>query len=301
MIIIFERGTEYLVKDLERAFEQQSTERLVLFKAEQWVTPIKDWINTLGEHMIDIIEHDRSKFYLCEDGDAFLIAPALTRKKIAEIFDCMSPHRLANANPNDSIKLFELSSDIHQLLILAQDKLDILLDAEQALKQQKILEERLAFEKRERAILNMSITKDIKDQVAQKKKKRDTIDILLIDDDLFSLKMVDTLLNKHYKVYKSVSGWDAITHYIQHAPHIVFLDIDMPLINGHDILSKILEIDPEAYIIMLSGHSHQHNIVKAIQAGAKGFIAKPFTRDKLFHYILQAPPLYSKQKASPHV
>ena len=301
MIIVTENATEILVKDLEAAFERNSTDRCLFFSAHHFLTSLHDCLNITAPEIPSLLEQDRIKLYLCEDGDAYLIAPALTRKRIYDLVEYLQTYIKANTNPNDIVRIFELANDIHATLLHAQEKYDIILhnrDEERRIAEEKLRQQR---EEQERAILNLKITDGIKSQVQQKKLKRESFEIQVIDDDIFSCKMVDTLLSKLYDVSKAHNAWEAITHYIQNAPDIVFLDIDMPSANGHDILNKILEIDPDAYVIMLSGHSHQDNIIRAMKIGAKGFIGKPFSRDKIFHYIQKSPTLlHRKQKVPLH-
>ena len=77
---------------------------------------------------------------------------------------------------------------------------------------------------------------------------------------------------------------------------MIFLDIDLPDVNGHEVLSSILKIDANAHIIMLSGNSDQENVVNAIKAGAKGFVAKPFLKDRLYKYIDECPMIMHKKE-----
>jgi FixJ family two-component response regulator len=55
-------------------------------------------------------------------------------------------------------------------------------------------------------------------------------------------------------------------------------------------LEKIVYLDPQASVVMLSGNSFRDEIVKAMKQGAKGFVGKPFSRAKLLHYINQLVP-----------
>ena len=83
--------------------------------------------------------------------------------------------------------------------------------------------------------------------------------------------------------------------YVTHAPDVLFLDIELPDITGHDVLQKVLEMDPDAFVIMLSGNGNKENIFKAMKTGAKGFVGKPFTKDKLLQYILKCPKAHEIQ------
>jgi two-component system chemotaxis response regulator CheY len=296
MIIVTENATEILVKDLEAAFERNSTDRCLFFPAHHFLTSLHDCLNQTAPQIPSILEQDRIKLYLCDDGDAYLIAHALTRKRIYDLLEHLQSYIKTNTNPNEIVRIFEMANEIHTLLLHAQEKYDVILkkrDDQRRIAEEKLREQR---DEQERAILNLKVTDTIKLQVQQKKIKRESFEIQIIDDDIFSCKMVDTLLGKLYDVSKAHNAWEAITHYIQNAPDVVFLDIDMPSANGHDILNKILEIDPDAYVIMLSGHSHQDNITRAMRIGAKGFIGKPFSREKIFSYIEKSPHYLNKKK-----
>ena len=64
--------------------------------------------------------------------------------------------------------------------------------------------------------------------------------------------------------------------YKKHHPDIVFLDIVMPIKDGHAALSEIKEINPDADIVVVSSVGTQEQLRKAIQLGARDFIQKPF-------------------------
>ena len=165
---------------------------------------------------------------------------------------------------------------------------------EQKLKQQQQKDQ----EKKERQqkIINIKIDDDIINALHSRRKKRDEPVILVVEDDIFSQRLVKNIINKNYDVATAKNGHEAITTYVQEAPDILFLDIELPDINGHDVLSKIFEIDESAHVVMLSGNGDRKNIMKAIEKGAKGFIGKPFTRDKIFQYIESSPHIKKKQK-----
>lgn len=70
-------------------------------------------------------------------------------------------------------------------------------------------------------------------------------------------------IDKYQKAYKDI---DLIT-----------LDISMPEQDGIQTLKRILDINPEAKVIMVSSLSHKDQVKEAILLGAKHFIVKPFT------------------------
>lgn len=68
-------------------------------------------------------------------------------------------------------------------------------------------------------------------------------------------------------------------------PDVVFLDIDLPDKNGREVLSWIMHNDPGVTVVMFSSNSSLDNISQSIEEGASGFIAKPFLKESLLHYI----------------
>lgn len=111
--------------------------------------------------------------------------------------------------------------------------------------------------------------------------------ILLVDDLSFIKKIEKNILEKHgHTVVGDASdGADAIVQYLKHKPDIVLMDITMPKVNGLEALEKILTIDPNACVVMCSALAHKHVLFKAIKAGAKEYIVKPFTTEQLLKTI----------------
>lgn len=119
---------------------------------------------------------------------------------------------------------------------------------------------------------------------------RKRLQVLLVEDDPITRRIATNVLKERYGVVTAVNGEEAINHYLTHAPDIVFLDIELPDRNGLDILRQLRAYDPEAYIVMFSGNSYLENVTEALNIGAKGFVAKPFVKEKLFHYVQQCCP-----------
>lgn len=113
---------------------------------------------------------------------------------------------------------------------------------------------------------------------------REGLHIMLVEDDAFTLQLVHNVLSEH-TIIRAMDGFDAVESYMLNAPNIVFLDIGLPTLTGHEVLAKILEFDPNAFIVMLSGNSFMEDVAKAMKNGAKGFVAKPFPKEKLINYV----------------
>jgi len=106
---------------------------------------------------------------------------------------------------------------------------------------------------------------------------------LLVDDDSYARDLLGSILRElECTVDNAVSsGEDAISKCKKSRVDILFLDIEMPGINGFETMEKILEDRPDQYVIMISAHSTLDNVKKAMELGARGFIVKPYTGAKV--------------------
>lgn len=132
--------------------------------------------------------------------------------------------------------------------------------------------------------LNFKLTPEDLNLFKQKRLSQTSTSILLVDDEPLTLNIIAQSLHD-FKTILVETAEDALDLYFSKAPSIVFLDIDMPTYSGYEVLETIKKYDPNAYIIMLSGNSYAEQIKQAITLGAKGFVSKPFSRQKLIEYI----------------
>lgn len=114
---------------------------------------------------------------------------------------------------------------------------------------------------------------------------RDRLCILIIEDQQFSRRLVVESLNKFAEVLSAENGFEALKLYEQNAPDIVFLDINLPGMNGHEVLRQITKMDKDAFVVMLTASDKIEDVQGALKEKARGYIVKPFTRKKLDQYI----------------
>lgn len=113
----------------------------------------------------------------------------------------------------------------------------------------------------------------------------DQIKVLLVEDDPVTRWMVRTGLKEECVFATANHVQQAMDLYVSFQPDIVFLDIQLPDGDGYDVLDWIMWHDPGAYVVMFSSHNDLDNIMKSFENGANGFVAKPFIKDTLLHYI----------------
>jgi two-component system chemotaxis response regulator CheY len=217
--------------------------------------------------------------YLCADNDCFILGTNISKKDYDAMMAALK--RSGYTPPKDEDLMYDVAQSWGFLRYLVQSKLP----KEEPLKTtQKVDEPNYGLLA---ATLAPTVAQRIKtDRLAHKR-----LSILVVEDDTFTRRLIHNVLKEESDVAFAIDGKDAISAYLLNAPHMLFLDIGLPDVSGHGVLDKVLEADPEAHIIMLSGNSDRTNVLAAMQRGAKGFVAKPFTREKVLHYLKAYPPL----------
>jgi CheY-like chemotaxis protein len=105
--------------------------------------------------------------------------------------------------------------------------------------------------------------------------------ILIVDDDASIRKLIATTLEdiSGYRLEEARDGEEAVTRALDARPQIVFLDIDMPRIDGIETCRR-LRSEPtlvDATIVMLTGETGERAESSAHAAGADLFLTKPFS------------------------
>ena len=115
--------------------------------------------------------------------------------------------------------------------------------------------------------------------------------VLVVDDVDYTRQLLrnailqvtnnDELQTKRFKFINASTGQDAFAKIEEHNPDLIFLDIELPDMNGIEILKQIKSKHPRTFIIMVSGESTIDNVKSSLVNGAAGFIVKPFSAIKV--------------------
>src|SRR6476659_11138418 len=106
--------------------------------------------------------------------------------------------------------------------------------------------------------------------------------ILIIDDEQGIRAALGQLLEfEEYDVRAVANAVDGITEYQKQRPDLVFLDVKMAGIDGLETLKKLREMDPDAVVVMISGHATIQTAVEATQLGAYDILEKPLDTDRI--------------------
>jgi|GEM_PF-312281 len=100
---------------------------------------------------------------------------------------------------------------------------------------------------------------------------------LIAEDVRLARRLLTHMLSEQgvKKVEFVENGRDAIHYFFHHRPHMVFLDIDMPNMNGLEVLRQIKLWSPGNFACMVSGHGTMTNAREAKNYGVDGFLIKP--------------------------
>lgn len=109
------------------------------------------------------------------------------------------------------------------------------------------------------------------------------LNVMIVDDSLIMrVNLVRSLEGLgHNIVSEAINGESSITAYEKYKPDLVTMDITMPDMDGITAVKKIREIDKNANIIMVTSHGQELMVMNALKAGAKGYILKPVSPEKL--------------------
>lgn len=109
---------------------------------------------------------------------------------------------------------------------------------------------------------------------------------LVVDDKSSNRSILKSLLEEsNYRVTEAVNGKQALEHFNTEQPDIIFMDVEMPVMNGHDAAIHIRKIKTHRFvpIIFLTNTTDEQSLAKCIEVGGDDFISKPFS-----HAVLKA-------------
>jgi len=118
-------------------------------------------------------------------------------------------------------------------------------------------------------------------------KLKNELSVLIVDDDEDSLKLLFTLLSAEgIQVTTADSGYRALQILErEHVPDMVFLDLQMPVLNGSHTMKIIRELYPEVKVIAQSAHAIDGAKAEIISSGFDDYFEKPYRKDEILAVI----------------
>lgn len=111
--------------------------------------------------------------------------------------------------------------------------------------------------------------------------------VLVVDDSAAARNNLKNVLGiiGHTVVAEAVNGIQAYGEYEKNQPDLVTMDITMPKSDGLEAIEKIVNRFSDAKIIVVSTLAQKNMVLRALEAGAKHYIIKPFSPEKVSKII----------------
>jgi DNA-binding NtrC family response regulator len=109
--------------------------------------------------------------------------------------------------------------------------------------------------------------------------------LLIVDDEPLILEVLSEHFKADYDVETALNGADALGAILRERPDVVMLDINMPRMNGVEVLKDIKQIDESIAVIMVTANEQVQMAADALKNGAFGYVPKPFDFRYLNHLL----------------
>lgn len=111
---------------------------------------------------------------------------------------------------------------------------------------------------------------------------------LIVEDSLTIQKQMKMFLEKLFeKVYVASDGVEALEVYKEFKPNIILTDIQMPKMDGHELIENLNKLNHTSKIIVFSAYGHSENVMKFLRMGVCDFIQKPVNFTQLTATLLK--------------
>jgi two-component system chemotaxis response regulator CheY len=110
-----------------------------------------------------------------------------------------------------------------------------------------------------------------------------SLTVMVVDDSMIMTQKLSVMLRElgHRVVSVCRDGSEAMRDYPLVKPDLVTMDITMPGMDGIDTMTGIMATNPDARVIMVTSHGQEAMVLRALEAGALGYVLKPVTKERL--------------------
>lgn len=111
--------------------------------------------------------------------------------------------------------------------------------------------------------------------------------VLIVDDSSFMRKLIGKIFEREgfLVIGEAENGIVCIEKFRELRPEVVTLDVTMSHMDGIQTLSALMEINPDAKVIMISALGQESIVKQAISIGARTFIVKPFKNGQVISAV----------------
>jgi DNA-binding NtrC family response regulator len=109
--------------------------------------------------------------------------------------------------------------------------------------------------------------------------------VLIVDDEPLIVEVLSEHFKTEFDVETAGNGADALGAILRQRPDVVLLDINMPRMNGVEVLKDIKQIDDSIAVIMVTANEQVQLAAESLRSGAFGYVPKPFDFRYLDHML----------------
>ena len=109
----------------------------------------------------------------------------------------------------------------------------------------------------------------------------DQITMLIAEDDASNYKLFETILRKDYRILHAWNGKEAVELFEEYHPHIVLMDINMPVMDGYQAAEEIRKISAEVPILAVTAYAYASDENRILSYGFDGYTSKPINAGAL--------------------
>jgi two-component system response regulator (stage 0 sporulation protein F) len=109
--------------------------------------------------------------------------------------------------------------------------------------------------------------------------------ILIVDDEPLIIEVLSEHFKEAYDIETAMNGTDALAAVVRQRPDLMLLDINMPRMNGVEVLKDVKKIDESIAVIMVTANEQVSLAADALKSGAFGYVPKPFDFRYLDHMV----------------
>lgn len=230
----------------------------------------------------DLLADRKGELYFCKDGDLAIcwIGKAKEiRQIIIDQFIARYPLQIDASKSESLFAIYDTHVHGEDLRLIFRDKLH---------KRQKEDDAHTKPAEPEKKAWKPEFTEDQKFMLKKtifSRAARSGIKILIVEDQRFSRKLLTGLLERTYYCFEAENAEQAVRLYAEHAPNIVFLDIELPDASGHELAALFKKYDLGCYAIMVTGNNYAKDVAMAKENKVQGFIVKPYQKQRILGVI----------------
>lgn len=105
--------------------------------------------------------------------------------------------------------------------------------------------------------------------------------ILIAEDNLSNHKLFDTILKEEFRLLHAYNGKEAVDLFAAHLPHLVLMDINMPVMDGYEATAEIRKLSKDVPIIAVTAYAFATDEERIMQCGFNAYTPKPINAGSL--------------------